>query len=144
MLQFDPDSSTLIGPEGTLAVPEDDEVTRKLAMLIDGECMGLGGRRAAEKYGYCKQRYYQVLRAFERQGAAALKNKKRGPKKPSRRTDEVIRQVIRHRFLDPDASVEVIAQKLRQCGFEISTRSVRRVIDGYGLQKKTLRVSSRR
>lgn len=144
MLRFDPDSSTLMGPHGALHVPDDDEVTRKLAMLIDGECMGLGGQRAAEKYGYCKQRYYQLLRAFERHGAAALKNKKRGPKRPSRRTDEVIRQVIRHRFLDPDASVEVIAQKLRQCGFELSTRSVRRVIDGYGLQKKTLRLSSRR
>ena len=144
MLRFDPDSSTLIGPEGALHVPDDDEVTRKLAMLIDGECMGLGGRLAAEKYGYCKQRYYQVRRAFQRHGAAALKSKKRGPKRPSRRTDEVVRQVIRHRFLDPDASVEVIAQKLRQCGFELSTRSVRRVIDGYGLQKKTLRLSSRR
>lgn len=144
MLRFDPETFTLVGPKGALHVPDDDEVTRKLAMLIDGECMGLGGQRAAEKYGYCKQRYYQLLRAFERQGAAALKNKKRGPKRPSRRTDEVIRQVIRHRFLDPDASVEVIAQKLRQCGFELSTRSVRRVIDGYGLQKKTLRLSSRR
>ena len=144
MLRFDPDTCTLMGPKGALHVPDDDEVTRKLAMLIDGQCMGLGGQRAAEKYGYCKQRYYQLLRTFERQGAAALKNKKRGPKRPSRRTDEVIRQVIRHRFLDPDASVEVIAQKLRQCGFELSTRSVRRVIDGYGLQKKTLRLSSRR
>ena len=144
MLRFDPDSSMLIGPNGVLPVPADDEVTRKLAMLIDGECLGLGGSHAAEKYGYCKQRYYQLLRAFGRQGAAALKNKKRGPKKPSRRTDEAIRQIIRHRFLDPDASVEVIAQKLRQGGFEISTRSVRRVLDGYGIQKKTLRLSRRR
>ena len=144
MLRFDPHSSTLVGPEGCLPVLPDDEVTRKLAMLIDGECMGLGGRQAAQKYGYCKQRYYQLLRAFQRNGAVALRNRKRGPKKPSRRTDEVIRQVIRHRFLDPDASVEVITQKLRQCGFDLSARTVRRVIEGYGLQKKTLRVSSRR
>ena len=144
MLRFDPDSSTLVGPEGCLPVLGDDEVTRKLAMLIDGQCMGLGGRQAALKYGYCKQRYYQLLRAFQRDGAAALRNRKRGPKRPSRRTDEVIRQVIRHRFLDPDASVEVITQKLRQCGFDLSARTVRRVIEGYGLQKKTLRMSSRR
>jgi transposase len=144
MLRFDPDRSMLVGPEGTLHVPDGDEVTRKLAMLIDGECMGLGGQRAAEKYGFCKQRYYQLLGAYEREGAAALKNKKRGPKKPSRRTDEVVRQIIRHRFLDPDASIEVITQKLCQCGFTLSARSVRRVIDGYGLQKKTLRLSSRR
>jgi len=144
MLRFDPDRSMLVGPEGTLHVPQGDEVTRKLAMLIDGECMGLGGQRAAEKYGFCKQRYYQLLEAYQQQGAAALKNKKRGPKKPSRRTDEVVRQIIRHRFLDPDATIEVITQKLCQCGFTLSARTVRRVIDGYGLQKKTLRLSSRR
>ena len=62
---------------------------------------------------------------------------KRGPKTNSVRTDEVERQVIRHRFLDPDASADIIAQKLRQAGFAISTRSVERVIEKYGLQKKT-------
>ena len=42
-----------------------------------------------------------------------------------------------HRFLDPDASPEVIAQKLTQCGMHISTRSVERIIERFGLQKKT-------
>ena len=41
---------------------------------------------------------------------------KTGPKSNYVRTDEVERQVIRHRFLDPDASVDIIAQKLRQAG----------------------------
>ena len=70
-------------------------------------------------------------------------NKARGPKKKYRRTDELQRQVIRHRFLDPDASAEVIAQKLRQTGFVISTRSVERVIAEYGLQKKLYKFSPR-
>jgi len=67
---------------------------------------------------------------------------KRGPKTHYRRTAEVVRQVIRHRFLDADASPEVIAQKLCQSGWEISIRSVQRVIEEYGLQKKTLSVST--
>jgi hypothetical protein len=50
----------------------------------------------------------------------------------------VVRQVIRHRFLDPEASAEVIAQKLCQSGWEISIRSVQRVIEEFGLQKKTV------
>ena len=45
---------------------------------------------------------------------------------------------LRHRFLDPDASAEVIAQKLSQNGWEISIRSVQRVIEEFGVQKKTL------
>jgi hypothetical protein len=47
--------------------------------------------------------------------------------------------VIRYRFLDPDCSVDVVAQKLRQQGHPISTRSVERIVADYGLQKKTLR-----
>ena len=92
---------------------------------------------SAQKYGLSRQRYYQVQKQFREKGILALFSQKRGPKSKSVRTDEVERQVIRHRFLDPDASVDIIAQKLRQAGFEISTRSVERVIEKYGLQKKT-------
>jgi hypothetical protein len=63
-------------------------------------------------------------------------NKTTGPKSNYRRTDEAVRQIIRHRFLDPLASAEVIAQRLRQTQFPISTRSVERVIADFGLQKK--------
>jgi transposase len=111
-------------------------------MLIEGECEGLGPSEAARKYGFSKQRYHQLRDAFEQGGAHALANRPRGPKRNYRRTDEVVRQVIRHRFLDPQASADVIAQKLRQTGLPISTRSVERVIADYGLQKKTLSVSA--
>lgn len=137
-MRLDVESQQLVGEHGTLSVIEGDEVTRKLAMLLEGECEGLGRSKAAQKYGYTRQRYAQLLSAYEVQGAAALSSKQRGPKGNYRRTDELVRQVIRHRFLDPEASVEVIAQKLRQTGFSISIRSVERVIADYGLQKKTL------
>jgi hypothetical protein len=38
---------------------------------------------------------------------------------------------------------EVIAQKMTQSGFKISARSVDRVIEGFGLQKKTSPLSSK-
>lgn len=141
MFEFDKDKSVLSGPGGSLPVPTDDEVARKLLMLCEGQCTDLGATRAAEKYGYSKQRYFQLLRQFETGGAVALQSKKRGPKTNYRRTDEVVRQVVRHRFLDLDASSEVIGQKLRQTGFQISDRSVRRVLEEFGLQKKTLQMS---
>lgn len=55
--------------------------------------------------------------------------KLRGPKTNYRRTDELERQIIRHRFLDPDAAAEVIAQRLHQTRHVISIRSVERVAD---------------
>ena len=141
MLSIDGKKKVLSGSKGTLAVPEGDEITFKLAMLFEGQCEGLGPTAAAKKFGYSKQRYFQVLKDFRERGARALRSEKRGPKNNYRRTEEVVRQVIRHRFLDPDASAEVIAQKLSQCGWPISARSVQRVIEEFGLQKKTPSVS---
>jgi transposase len=106
-------------------------------MLIEGQCE-LGAAGAAEKHNITRQRYYQILDAFQENGVLGLQNQKRGPKTNSVRTEELERQVIRHRFLDPDATVDVIAQKLRQAGFVVSTRSVARVVEKYGIQKKTL------
>ena len=143
-MELDQNAQRLAGEHGTLPLVEQDDVTKKLAMLIEGECEGLGPSQAAKKYGYTKQRYFQLLHAYQEQGSVALCNKQRGPKRNYRRTDELVRQVIRHRFLDPEASTEVIAQKLRQTGFVISIRSVARVIAEYGLQKKTLLLSSKR
>jgi len=133
----------LEGPAGTLAVPAEDEVTEKLFMLFEGMCTEAGPTAAANNHGYTKQRFYQLLKRFEEGGAVALRNHKRGPKSNYRRTDEAVRQVIRHRFLDPEATPEVIAQKLTQTGQPISIRSVQRVIEEYGLQKKTACVRSK-
>jgi len=135
-MRFESPDRRIVGLAGEILVPPDDEITPRLLMLLEGQCEGLGAARAAEKYGLTRQRYYQLLNLFQERGAVALQAQKRGPKTNSVRTDEVERQVIRHRFLDPDASVEVIAQKLRQAGFPISTRSVERVVEEYGLQKK--------
>jgi hypothetical protein len=138
MCEFDRKQSVLIGPTGQLQVSADDEVTRKLAMLFEGDCCGLGPGRAAQKYGYSRQRYFQLRRAFQAGGAAALANRKRGPKTQYRQTGQAVREVIRHRFLDPRTSAAVIAQKMRQCGRTISTTTVQRIIKSYGLEKKTL------
>jgi hypothetical protein len=69
---------------------------------------------------------------------------KRGPKGPSRRTEEAVRQVIRHRFLHPYDSVEVIARKLSRSGIRISSTSVNRVLLEFGLprRRRTIRARS--
>jgi len=140
MVQFHHKDGVLRGPGGSLGVREDDEVARKLCMLIEGECGDLGPLQAAKKFGYSKQRYFQLRQAYVEHGTAALTSQKRGPKTNYSRTGEIVRQIVRHRFLDPDSSPAVIAQKLRQTGLVISARSVERVIADYGLQKKTLQL----
>ncbi len=128
---------TLIGTKGTIVVDCHDDITKKFVMLFEGQCQGFGAEKSAQKFGYTRQHYYQLLHQFEKGGVRALVSNKRGPKTKSRRTGETVRQIIRHRFLDPDATVDVITQKLVQSGITISKRSVERVITEYGLQKKT-------
>ena len=140
MWPLDLSPKKIIGPSGSLSIAAEDEISRKLAMLIEGECGPLGPDQAAAKFGFSRQRYFQLRHLFLERGAPALLSHKRGPKSPYRRSEELVCQTIRHRFLDPEASTEVIAQKLRQAGFSISKRSVDRVIAHFGLQKKTLSV----
>jgi transposase len=142
MIEIHKGIPSLCGPKGSLPVKEDDQITLKLAMLFEGQCEGFGPSKAAEKFGYTRQRYYQILNQFMDQGADGLKGLKPGPKGNYRRTDEVIRQIIRYRYLDPQMSPEVIAQKLNQGGYLIAIRSVERVFSEYGLQKKTPSVLS--
>lgn len=140
MISFSQDHiPSLTGPAGSLLAPPNDEITLKLAMLFEGDCEGLGPLEAARKFGYSKQRYFQLRHLYLEKGAIALQSKTTGPKSNYRRTHEVVREIIRHRFLDPDTSPEVIAQKLGQTDHPISIRSVERTIADYGLQKKTLR-----
>jgi transposase len=127
----------LEGPGGKLPIKAQDKLGRQLAMLFEGKCLGLSSSMAAEKYGYTKQRYYQLLSTFEKDGTPGLMPKKTGPKTDYVRTHQVVTQILRHRFLDPDASVEVLAQKMHQTGLRVSTRSIERTITEYGLQKKT-------
>ena len=138
MIQYTPKGWTLVGDHGQLLIPEQDDITPKLAMLYEVQCEGRRVIDTVKKFQYSKQRYYQLLNSFLQHGASALQNQKRGPKTNYRRTGENTRQIIRHRFLDPNASSDVIAQKMRQNDIQISTRSVQRVIQDFGLQKKTL------
>ena len=78
MAQFDRQIQALVGGGGLLSVRPDDEITRKLAMLIEGECEGLGPSQAARKFGFSKQRYFQLRSAFIEQGARRWKAKSAG------------------------------------------------------------------
>lgn len=133
-----------ISQKGTLCIKAEDKISRKLAMLFEGECMNISISEVARKYGYSRQYYYQVLDLFKKVGSDGIKDKKTGPKENFVRKDNIINQIIRYKFLDPDASADVIVQKLKQSGHNVSQRSVERTITEYGLQKKTPFIKSRK
>ena len=129
----------IVGPAGELIFPPDDVITPRLIMLIEGQCEGLGAAEAAAQARPQQAAIFSSCsNSIVNREAQDSKATSPAPNATMSAPTRSIRQVIRHRFLDPDASVDVIAQKLRQAGFPVSTRSVDRVIEEYGLQKKTL------
>jgi transposase len=138
-LRFDPNTHQVIGPTGALPVAASDQQAARFLMLLEGQCLDDNITAVALRFGLSRQRYYQLLDAYMAEGVAALEPQKTGPKSNYRRTDQAVRQILRYLFLDTSASPEVITQKLIQTGFQISLRTVHRVIADFGLQKKTLR-----
>ena len=120
-----------------------DKLMVKLAMLIEAKCT-IGINEAVKKYGYTRQRYYQLLKAYEEQGTEGLIDKKRGSTKRPVRHKELTNQIIRERFLDTECSSSVISQKMKQKGYNVSVRSIERTITEYGLQKKLINLTLKR
>ncbi len=141
MFQFDHHSKQFLGLGGYLPLLPDDELAWKFTMLVEGECSSDSVGVIAERFGFSRQRYYQLRKIFHEQGIAGLMHQPRGPQTNYRRHQEVVCQTIRHRFLDPEATTDIITQKLRQTGFKISKRTVDRIVAEFGLQKKTLQLS---
>lgn len=121
-----------------LSVSASDPVAWKLLMLFDAAQDKAAGRieDIANKYGYSREHFYVIKNAYDKNGAKGLMNNPTGPKTDYVRTSLIKKEVIRLRFLDPEANSEVIAQKMKQMGRPISQRSVERIINEYGLQKK--------
>jgi transposase len=120
-----------------LKINPKDTTAWKLMMLVDAaSSKDETIEQIAHRYGYTREHFYIIKKNYEKKGSQALSDKAKGPKRNYKRTDEIEKQIIRHRFLDPEANSEVIAQKMNQTGHIISQRSVERTINEYGLQKK--------
>lgn len=114
---------------------EEDKVSKKFLLLLESQG-SLGVEQACLKYGYSRQRYYQLLRDFRQWGMKGLMDRKPGPKQSSLEQEDLTKWVIRYKFQDAAISPAVIAQHLRQKGYKVSERSIQQIIRAYGLQKK--------
>lgn len=120
-----------------LTISPQDSLLWKLSMILEAaHNPDQSIEQIAGKYGYSREYFYQIKDKLTRQGSQSLADRPTGPKTNYKRTPEVTKQVILHRFLDPEAPCEVIAQKMRQAGYSVSQRSVERIIGEFDLQKK--------
>lgn len=120
----------------TFVISPNDKLSLKVNMVMEYIYGEVSINYIREKYGYTKQRFFQILSLYKRHGINALIAQKTGPKNNRIRTENIENLIVRYKFLDPLMSAAVIAQKLKQQGINISQRSVMRTITEKGLSKK--------
>lgn len=128
----------------SLTIKKDDKLAIKMLMIYESIFFKIKPEDIAKKYNYSREHYYHLINNFNKKGSISLINNSPGPKNNSVRTKLIENQIIRHRFLDPEANACVISQRLKQSGYNASTRSVERTIAKYGLQKKNLSIKSKK
>ena len=110
-----------------------DFVQVKYEMLRAVERDGASVTDAVGDFGLSRKTYYQVSKAFEEGGLAALAPKKTGPKGPSKLRGDVSGFIDSYMSENPDANAkEVVSQMEVQLGVRIHPRTIERY-----LEKKT-------
>lgn len=125
-------------------INEWEELVRQDKVLIKFEMLrryyfGESPCNFCEDYGYAVSGFYTIHNQFKEKGWKALIDK-RGGAYHVKRTEEVDKETIVLKVINPDRSNESIAEELRSRGIaDISTRTVDRVLEDHGLNnlKKT-------
>ncbi len=114
-----------------------DKLQVKYEMVRCHRAEGVPIRRAAELFGYSRQGYYQIQRAFEEEGMAGLLERKRGRKGPVKCTPEIVAFLVREKQADPGLSGRELAERLRQeKGLEVHRRTVEKIVASLGFARR--------
>ena len=101
---------------------------RKLSLLALAEELG-NVSKACQLMGYHRDSFYEIKRAFQVGGTAALVEQKRGPRgpHPSRVSAEIEAEILRYSLEHPTRGQQRVANDLRMEGHQVSPGGVRNV-----------------
>jgi len=103
-------------------------IRRKLSLLQLAEELG-NVSKACQIMGYHRDTFYEVKRAFQVGGVAALVEEKRGPRgpHPNRVSQEVEQKILDYALAFPTQGAQRVANELRLQGVNVSASGVRGV-----------------
>ena len=105
-------------------------------MVTLGEFSNLPKIQIAKTFGYSTRKsYYDIRNAVLNGSIDDLIPESTGPKSAPKRTRELEALVIKMRF-ETNFNMYEIAEKLRDSGFDVSTRLIGQILGDYGLSKK--------
>ena len=118
-----------------------ERTKRKLSLLQLAEELG-NVSKACQIMGYHRDTFYEVRRAFQVGGVAALVEKKRGPRNPhpNRVAPEIEDRILDLALEKPTFGCQRIANELRLQGVQVSAAGVRGVWLRHGLETRHKRL----
>lgn len=119
-----------------LTFSKEQTVQKKVNMITIGELSNLPKINIAKSFGFkTRKSYYDIRKAVLHGPPADLLPKKTGPQQPQKRTKELEALIIRYRF-ESNLNMYEIADEINKMGFNVSSRLVGEVLNGYGISKK--------
>lgn len=114
---------------------------RKLSLLKLAEELG-NVSKACDIMGYHRDTFYEVRRAFQVGGVAALVENKRGPRNPhpNRVAAEIEEKILAYALDRPTHGPQRVANELRLMGVTVSSGGVRGVWQRHNLETRTKRL----
>lgn len=115
-----------------------DKLQTKYEMVRELRLNKLPKEEICKKYGYTRATGHIYEKGWEKQRWEGLKDKKKGPKINYKRL-AVEEKVLSLRFKDKELDMYDISDLLREKGFDISSRTVARILSEHGVTLKKKR-----
>ncbi|MCG7847649.1 MAG: hypothetical protein MIO93_00525 [ANME-2 cluster archaeon] len=114
----------------------EDTLQKKYELVRELRLSSKPRKEICAKYNYSRKTGNESLHAWKEKGWEGLKEKNRGPKSKSVRTQDIENRIVDIRFKNPENDMYDIAEMLKSEGYKISARSVGRVLSEHGITLK--------
>ena len=101
-----------------------DSLQRRYELIRELKLSSSPKEEICAKYGYSRVVGHLYATAWDKHRWEGLVDKKKGPKRKSRRTKELENRVLAIRFKSPEKDMYEITDILAEEGYDISARSV--------------------
>ena len=113
-----------------------DPIQRRYELIRELKLSGKPKKDICTKYNYSRIMGYNYESAWDKDRWNGIKDKKKGPKTKSKRTEELEKQILEIRFKNPEKDMYEITDILIEEGYEVSSRTVARVLSDHGVTLK--------
>ena len=117
-----------------------DKVQVRYEVIRRREIEGKRVKDICKEWKISKTSFYLWQERFRKGGMEGLKDKKRGPKSPSKRTKETESRIISKKFASPEKNIFEISDELKEEGMDVSPRTVARTLSSHLLTKKNSKI----